>query len=318
MKLRCAVLDDYQKAARTIADWSVISDQVEVDVFHEHMEEEDELVQALEGYEILVIMRERTPFRASLLARLPRLKLLVTTGMRNASVDTQAAADRGIVVCGTGGLATPTVELTWALILGLARNIVWEHAAVKNNGPWQSTLGTDLSGKRLGLLGLGKLGSRVAQIGLAFGMEVVAWSQNLTRERTDEVGVQLAASKEELLASSDFVSIHLVLSDRTRGLIGAEELKHMRPTAFLINTSRAPIIDQQALEEAVANRWIAGAGIDVYEVEPLPEGHVFRSLPHVLTTPHLGYVTEDNYRTFYRDAVEDIQAFLAGQPIRRL
>lgn len=318
MKLRCAVLDDYQKVAQTIADWSVISDQVEVDVFHEHMEQEDELVQALEGYEILVIMRERTPFRASLLARLPRLKLLVTTGMRNASVDMQAAADRGIVVCGTGGLATPTVELTWALILGLARNIVREHDAVKNKGPWQSTLGTDLSGKRLGLLGLGKLGSRVAQIGLAFGMEVVAWSQNLTRERTDEVGVQLAASKEELLASSDFVSIHLVLSDRTRGLIGAEELKQMRPTAYLINTSRAPIIDQQALEEAVTNGWIAGAGIDVYEVEPLPEGHVFRSLPHVLTTPHLGYVTEDNYRTFYRDAVEDIQAFLAGQPIRRL
>jgi phosphoglycerate dehydrogenase-like enzyme len=318
MKLRCAILDDYQQVALQMADWTSISDQVELDIFHEHMDQEDELAQALGGYDMIIIMRERTPFRASLFARLPKLKLLITTGMRNASVDLQAAASHGVVVCGTGGIPTPTVELTWALILGLARNIAQEHHALRNNGPWQSSVGTDLFGKQLGLLGLGKLGSQVARIGMAFGMDVVAWSQNLTRERADEIGVRLAASKEELLESSDFVSIHLVLGERTRGLIGASELKLMRPSAYLINTSRAPIVDQEALAEALHNRWIAGAGLDVYEVEPLPEAHAFRTLPNVLTTPHLGYVTEENYKTFYRDAVEDIRAFLAGEPIRRL
>jgi phosphoglycerate dehydrogenase-like enzyme len=315
MRLRCVVLDDYQKVALDLADWSVIAEQVEVTVFNEHIDNEDELVNRLKDCEIVVIMRERTPFRAPLLARLPRLKLLVTTGMRNASIDLAAAAAQGIVVCGTAG-SESTSELTWALILGLARNIVQEHNAIRANGPWQSTIGMDLGGKRLGLLGLGKIGSRVARIGLAFGMEVTAWSQNLTKERAEEVGVHLAASKEELLAGSDFVSIHLVLGDRTRGLVGAEELKLMRSTAYLVNTSRAPIVDQKALVHALDNRWIAGAGLDVFEIEPLPQDDAFRTLPNVLTTPHLGYVSKRNYHTFYEHIVEDIQAYLSGSPIR--
>lgn len=318
MKLRCAILDDYQQVARTMADWSSLLDRIEVQSFHRHFEGEDETAAALADYDIVVIMRERTPFRASLLARLPRLKLLVTTGMRNAAIDLAAAASHGVVVCGTAGKTEPAVELTWALILGLARQIVPEHNALRSNGPWQSSIGTDLYGKRLGLLGLGKIGSRVARIGLAFGMDVMAWSQHLTKERTDEVGVRLAASKEELLESSDFVSIHLVLSERTRGLLGASELRRMRASAYLINTSRAPIVDQTALAEALLNGWIAGAGLDVFEIEPLPKDDVFRSLPHVLTTPHLGYVSQANYHTYYRDAVEDIQAYLSGSPIRQL
>ncbi|MCZ8518477.1 MULTISPECIES: D-2-hydroxyacid dehydrogenase family protein [Paenibacillus] len=318
MKLRCAILDDYQQLAHRLADWSALEDRVEVETFHEHEENEDLLASRLERFEIIVIMRERTPFPASLFARLPRLKLLVTTGMRNASIDLAAASVHGVVVCGTPGHAEPTPELTWALILGLARHLVPEHQALRSNGPWQSTLGVDLSGKRLGLLGLGKVGSRVARVGLAFGMEVCAWSPNLTRERAEEEGVQLAASKEELLESSDFVSIHLVLGDRSRGLIGREELRRMRSTAYLINTSRAPIIDREALVEALQQGWIAGAGLDVYEQEPLPADDVFRSLPNVLTTPHLGYVTGRNYRTFYEGAAEDIHAFLAGEPLRRL
>jgi phosphoglycerate dehydrogenase-like enzyme len=317
MKLRCAILDDYQQVALDMADWTAIAEQVEVSVFNEHVDKEDELVDLLNDYDIIVIMRERTPFRAPLLARLPRLKLLVTTGMRNASIDLAAAAAQGIVVCGTAG-SESTSELAWALILGLARNIVQEHNAIRANGPWQSTIGMDLSGKRLGLLGLGKIGSRMARIGLAFGMEVVAWSQNLTQERADEIGVHMAASKEELLESSDFVSIHLVLGDRTRGLIGAEELKIMRSSAYLINTSRAPIVDQKALVHALENHWIAGAGLDVFEIEPLPQDDAFRTLPNVLTTPHLGYVSHKNYHTFYEHIVEDIQAFLSGEPIRTL
>jgi phosphoglycerate dehydrogenase-like enzyme len=318
MKLRCAILDDYQNVALQMADWSSISDRVEVTAFNRHFTEEDELVHTLHDYEMLVIMRERTPFRSSLLARLPRLKLLVTTGMRNASIDLEAASSRGVAVCGTSGNSEPTVELTWTLILGLARQIAEEHQAIKNNGPWQSTIGADLCGKQLGLLGLGKIGSKVAKVANAFGMNVMAWSQNLTHERTEDIGVRLASSKEELLSSSDFVSIHLVLGERTRGLIGASELALMKPSAYLINTSRAPIVDQAALIDALQNRRIQGAGLDVYDIEPLPRGHIFRSLPHVLTTPHLGYVSRGNYERFYRDAVEDIRAYLEGAPVRRL
>ncbi|WP_079910859.1 D-2-hydroxyacid dehydrogenase family protein [Paenibacillus sp. 32352] len=318
MKLRCAILDDYQNAALDLADWSSLQDKVELTVFTEHMSHEDEVAEAIRDYDIVVIMRERTPFPKSLFARLPQLKLLVTTGMRNASIDLAAAASHGVVVCGTAGKPEPTTELTWALILGLARHIPQEYNALRTNGPWQSTIGADLGGKRLGLLGLGKIGSRVARIGQAFGMEVAAWSQNLTQERAEECGVRLTGSKEELLETSDFVSVHLVLSDRTRGLIGAEELRRMKPTSYLINTSRAVIVDQQALIEALQNHWIAGAGVDVYDIEPLPKDHIFRTLPHILTTPHLGYVSEGNYRIFYRDAVEDIHAFLNGSPIRTL
>jgi phosphoglycerate dehydrogenase-like enzyme len=318
MKLRCAILDDYQNVALNIADWSVISDEVEVKSFNQHLDKEDELVDRISDFDIVVIMRERTPFRSSLLARLPRLKLLITTGMRNASIDLAAAASHGVVVCGTAGSPEPTTELTWALLLGLARNVVQEHNSLRTNGPWQSSIGMDLYGKRLGLIGLGKIGSRVARIGLAFGMEVVAWSQNLTRASADEIGVGLACSKEELLKTSDFVSIHLVLSERTRGLIGASEFQLMRPTAFLINTSRASIVDQTALIEALQKNAIAGAGLDVFDIEPLPKDDIFRTLPNVLTTPHLGYVSHANYQTFYRDAIEDIQAYLSGSPIRKL
>ncbi|WP_248926851.1 D-2-hydroxyacid dehydrogenase family protein [Paenibacillus hamazuiensis] len=318
MKLRCAILDDYQNVAQTAADWSPLYEQADIVSFTQHFEKEDELAEAIGSFDIVVIMRERTPFRASLFARLPHLKLLVTTGMRNASIDLAAAAAHGVTVCGTSGRSEPTVELTWALILGLSRNIVQEHQSLRQNGPWQSTVGTDLYGKKLGLLGLGKIGSRVARIGQAFGMDVSAWSQNLTPERADEVGVRLASSKEELLESSDFVSIHLVLSDRTRGLIGAGELARMRSSAYLINTSRAPIVDREALIAALQNGRIAGAGIDVFDTEPLPADDPFRRLPNLLTTPHLGYVTKANYESFYRDAVEDIRSFLAGTPIRQL
>ena len=317
-KLRCAILDDYQRVALGMADWSSIAEAVEVVPLHERFEAEDDLVAAIGDCEIVVIMRERTPFRAPLFARLPRLKLLVTTGMRNASVDLTAAAAHGVVVCGTASRTEPPAELTWALILGLARHLVPENNALRGNGPWQSTIGMDLQGRRLGLLGLGKIGSRVARVGLAFEMDVIAWSQNLTRERTEAVGVELAASKEEQLETSDVVSIHLVLSARTRGLIGAAELRRMRPTAYLINTSRAPIVDREALVEALRSGWIAGAGLDVFETEPLPADDPLRSLPNVLATPHLGYVTQGNYGVYYREALEDIQAFLAGSPIRRL
>ncbi|OCT13624.1 hydroxyacid dehydrogenase [Paenibacillus pectinilyticus] len=316
-KLRCAILDDYQQVALNIADWSQISDKVEVKSIERHIDQPEELIEQIADCDIVVIMRERTPFRESLLAQLPQLKLLITTGMRNPSIDTAAAASRGITVCGTGGAGNATAELTWSLILGLARNIVQEHNAIRN-GQWQSTLGTDLYGKTLGVLGLGKLGSKIAKFGQAFGMDVIAWSENLTKERADEIGVRLADSKEELLERSDFVSIHLVLSDRTRGLIGAEELKRMRASAYLINTSRAPIVNQTALAEALQNGWIAGAAVDVFEQEPLPKDDIYRTLPNLLTTPHIGYVSRANYEAFYRDAIEDIEAFLSGSPVRTL
>ncbi|NBD28135.1 D-2-hydroxyacid dehydrogenase family protein [Paenibacillus glycinis] len=316
--MKCAVLDDYQQVALSMADWSAVADRVEVKVFHDHFGNEDELAAAIGDCEIVVIMRERTPFRGTLFERLPRLKLLVTTGMRNASVDLAAAAERGIVVCGTRGGGEGTTELTWALILGLARRLVQENEALRGGGQWQSTIGVDLIGKRLGLLGLGHIGSNVARIGQAFGMEVAAWSPNLTADKAEAAGVRLAASKEELLESSDFVSIHLVLGDRSRGLIGARELGLMKPTAYLINTSRAPIVDREALVAALRGGTIAGAGLDVFETEPLPADDPLRSLPNVLATPHVGYVTEAAYRGFFRGVVADIEAFLNGSPVNVL
>ncbi|MBN6055186.1 D-2-hydroxyacid dehydrogenase family protein [Nonomuraea sp. RK-328] len=318
MTLRCAVLDDYQGVALTVADWSPLAGKVAVRTLREHLADRDKLVAALADCEIVVAMRERTPFDADLLRRLPRLRLLVTTGMRNASIDLAAAAAAGVTVCGTASSPTPPVELTWALILGLARRIPDESRALREGGPWQSTIGQDLHGRTLGLIGLGKLGTRVARVATAFGMDVLAWSQNLTHERAAEAGARLAAGKEDLLRRSDFVSIHLVLSDRTRGLLGEAELRAMRPHAHLVNTSRAAIVDQAALLRALREGWIAGAGLDVFETEPLPSGDPLRTLPNVLATPHLGYVTERNYRTFYTEAVEDIAAFLAGAPVRRL
>lgn len=318
MKLRCAVLDDYQGVALSVADWSGLADTVDVTSFPQHFATEDELVEAIGGCAVVVAMRERTPFTEQLFARLPELRLLVTSGMRNASIDLAAAERHGVTVCGTGGASTPTVELTWALILGLVRQLVPENTALREGGRWQGSLGADLHGSRLGLLGLGRIGTQVARVGQAFGMEVLAWSRNLTAERAAEAGAVLAASKEELLESSDIVSIHLVLGDRSRGLLGAEELKRMRPSAYLVNTSRAAIVDQAALAEALREGWIAGAAVDVFETEPLPDGDPFRSLPNLLATPHLGYVTRGNYRTFYQESVEDVAAFLAGAPIRRL
>ena len=316
--LRCAVLDDYQGVALSMADWSPVTDRVEVTAFTEHQADTEELVAALADVDIVVVMRERTPLPAPVFARLPRLRLVVTTGMRNSAIDLPAAAAHGVLVCGTASSPVPPTELTWALILGLARNLAAENAAFHAGGRWQSTVGVELAGRRLGLLGLGRIGGRVARIGAAFGMDVVAWSQNLTRERTDELGVTLAPSLAELLATSDVVSIHLALGERTRGLLGRDELARMRPSAFLVNTSRSAIVDGPALVDALVHGRIAGAGLDVFDREPLPADDVLRTLPTVLATPHLGYVAVDNYRTYFREAVEDIAAFLAGTPIRTL
>lgn len=319
MTLRCAVLDDYQGVALSMADWSSLSDAVRVTAFERHFDNQDDLVAAIADCQIVVAMRERTPFDAALFDRLPELRLLVTTGRGNASIDLVAAAAHGVTVCGTTAIAQPTVELTWALVLGLARHLVAENTALRTGGPWQSTIGTDLSGRRLGLLGLGRIGSRVARVGLAFGMDVVAWSANLTAERAEAEHVTLAGSKAELLETSDFVSIHLRLSERTRDLVGAAELALMKPTAYLVNTSRAAIVNQDALVDALRAGRIAGAGLDVFEVEPLPADHPLRSLPTVLATPHLGYVSERNYgENYFPLVVEDITAYLAGSPIRVL
>ncbi|MFJ8961687.1 D-2-hydroxyacid dehydrogenase family protein [Lentzea sp. NPDC102401] len=309
--MRCVVLDDYQGVALANADWSGL----DVTVLRDHLPDPAaELAEA----ECVVIMRERTPFDAALFARLPRLKLLITSGMRNASIDLDAAREHGVTVCGTGSAKTPPTELTWALILGLARHLVVENAAFHDGGPWQSTVGADLSGRTLGLLGFGNLGKAVARVGRAFGMDVVAWSPNLTAERVEPEGVRLAGGLHDLLAQSDFASIHLVLGDRTRGLVDADALACLKPTAFLVNTSRAAIVDPVALLEVLRERRIAGAGLDVFEIEPLPLTDELRTLPNVLATPHLGYVTEANYRTYFTEAVENIHAFRAGEPVREL
>jgi phosphoglycerate dehydrogenase-like enzyme len=259
-------------------------------------------------------MRERTPFKASLLERLPRLRLLVTTGARNAAIDVAAARARGVVVCGTEGLPYPTAELTWALILALARHVPAEDRATRA-GKWQTSLGVGLRGKTLGVLGLGRLGGQVARIGAAFGMELVAWSQNLTVERAAEFGARLVA-RDALLEQADVVTVHLVLGERTRGLLGARELGLMKRSAFLVNTSRGPVVDEAALIRALSTNSIAGAGLDVFDEEPLPPGHPFLVLPNTVLTPHLGYVTAETYRIFYSQALEDIQAYARGQPIR--
>jgi phosphoglycerate dehydrogenase-like enzyme len=312
------VLDDFQMVATEVADWSPIADDVEVVLFDTHIADEGALAAALADFDIVVTLRERVPFPGSLITRLPRLKLIVASGMRNSVIDYAAAAGHGVTVCGTASSSTPPVELTWALLLGLARGLVEESNALRSGGPWQSTVGSDLHGRRLGVLGLGRIGSRVAQVGLAFGMHVSAWSQNLTAERTDEIGVELAPSLEDLLTGSDFVSIHLALSDRTRGLLGPAEVALLRPTTYLINTSRAAIVDQEALLGALHEGRIAGAGVDVFDIEPLPADHPMRTAPRLLATPHLGYVSQANYATYYGQAVENIRAFLAGAPVRQL
>lgn len=315
MPLRCAVLDDYQNVALKLADWSRIAGDAEVKVFNESLGDTGQVAKALAGYAIVCLMRERTLFPRALFEKLPDLKLLVTTGMRNAAIDMAAAKDRGVLVCGTESAGHPTAELAVGLMIDLARKISFEDARMKAGEKWQATIGTDLNGKTLGILGLGKLGSRVAKVANAFGMKVVAWSQNLTAEKCKEAGATYA-TKDDLLKQSDFITIHLVLSARSRGLIGENEIKLMKPSAFLINTSRGPIIDEAALVAALKAKTIAGAGLDVYDTEPLPTEHPLRKLPNVVLTPHLGYVTEDNYRTFYSQTVEAIRAFIDGKPVR--
>ncbi|OLD39508.1 MAG: hydroxyacid dehydrogenase [Candidatus Rokubacteria bacterium 13_1_40CM_2_68_8] len=313
---RVAILDDYQGVARRMADWTSLPAGTELVIFADHLNDAGAVAARLADFDAVVAMRERTAFPRALLEKLPRLRLLVTTGMRNASIDVGAAVERGVIVCGTAGLPYPTAELTWGLILALVRRIPTEDRATRE-GRWQVSCGLGLNGKTLGVIGLGGLGSRVAKVGRAFEMDVIAWSQNLTAARAAEVGATLVA-KDDLLARADVVSIHLVLGDRTRRLIGARELSRMKRTAYLVNTSRGPIVDEAALIAAVRQGTIAGAGLDVYDEEPLPLDHPLRNLPNTVITPHLGYVTEEGYRIFYGQALEDVKAWLAGKPVREL
>jgi len=311
------VLDDYQRVARAAAPWGELEDELgaEVRVLHRHLLGE-ELVAALRGAQVVVAMRERTPVDAALLDRLPELRLLVTTGMANAAVDVGAAAARGVLVCGTRLLASPAAELTWALVHAVTRRVVQEERALRD-GRWQETVGTDLAGSTLGVMGLGKLGARVARVGLAFDMRVLAWSQHLDPVRAREVGAE-PVTKDRLLAESDVLTLHLRLSERTRGVVGDADLRRMKPGAVLVNTSRGPLVDTGALVAALREGRLAGAGLDVFDEEPLPPTSPLRDAPRTVLTPHLGYVTEGNYRTAYGDAVEDVRAWAAGTPVRVL
>jgi len=313
--LRAAILDDYQDVALKFADWSPIAGDVEVTVFNEPFKDQADAIEQLKGFHIVAGMRERTPFPRAVIEALPDLKLLITTGARNNSFDLKAAAERGVTVCGTGTAGNPTVGIAFGLMLELTRRIGFENARMKAGEPWQITIGRDLEGLTLGIVGLGKLGQRVAAVGKAFGMKVIAWSQNLTPEKAKEGGADYV-SREDLFAQADIISIHLVLGDRTRGLVNAEDIGRMKKTAYLINTARGPIVDQQALLTALDEKRIGGAGLDVFDVEPLPVDHPYRRLDNVVLTPHLGYVAEQTYRKFYPDIVENIRAFLDGRPVR--
>lgn len=310
------VLDDYQGVALGMADWSRLRAQGRVEVSGDHIADSDELVQRLAPYQAVVLMRERTALPAHVIDRLPQLELVVTTGRRNPAIDLEACRRRGIVVCNTASPPGSTVEHTWALLLGLCRHLVEEAINVRE-GRWQSALGRDLAGKTLGILGLGRIGTEVAKVAQAFGMDVIAWSRSLTPERAAEAGVR-AAALEHVLGRADVVTIHLVLSEETRGLVGARELRLMKPDALLVNTSRGPIVDVDALVDALEHGHLGGAAVDVFETEPLPADHPLRRAPRLLATPHIGYVTERVYRVFYGEAVEDLEAYLAGAPIRRI
>lgn len=313
---RVAILDDYQGIGKSITDWASVKDEIEITIFEDHLADEDKVAARLAGFEIICAMRERTPFTASLLAKLPDLNLLVTSGMRNRGIDIQAANDQGVVVCGTPSVGRPTAELAWGLILGLARHIPEEDRRVRAGG-WQRTVGVGLDGKTLGIAGLGNLGGRMAEIAKVFGMDIIAWSQNLTQERCDELGVELV-TREELMSRSDFITVHLILSDRTRGVIGADELARMKPTAFIVNTARGPIIDEEALARVLKDGKIAGAGLDVYGTEPLPADHPFRSLENVIASPHLGYVEQSNYDAYFSGYEAAIRGYLDGEPVKVL
>jgi D-3-phosphoglycerate dehydrogenase len=316
MAYRCLFLDDYQNVALKLADYSKIAKDVECKVLTEAVRRTDaDTIRDCKDFDIVVMMRERTRFPRPVIEALPNLKLLITTGAYNASIDMKACQERGIVVCGTGGFGNPTTGITFGLILELTRRIGWEHARMKSGVLWQATLGGDIEGKTLGLLGLGRLGARAAAVGRAFGMKPIAWSQNLTAERCKEVGAELV-SRDDLFRNADVVTVHLVLSDRSRGLVGARELGLMKPTAYLVNTSRGPIVDETALIAALNRKQIAGAGLDVFDVEPLPLDHPFRKMDNVVITPHLGYVSRQNYERYYPDIVDDIRGWLDGKPVR--
>src|ERR1700722_11463959 len=307
-KYKIAVLDDYQNVALKCADWSVLGDRVDVTVFQDHLADPKAVIERLLPFEIVCVMRERTPLSGNVIARLPNLKLIASTGSMNASIDVAAAGDHEVAVVQTGYSSDPTIEFTWALILASARHIVMESNSVRSGG-WQQTVGADLRGKTLGVLGLGRIGSQVARIGSAFGMNLIAWSQNMTPEAAKAAGAILV-SKDQLFERADILTIHLVLSSRTRGLVGAGELERMKPTALLVNASRGPIVEEHALISVLKNKQIAGAAIDVFDIEPLPPSHPFRTLDNVLATPHLGYVSHGLYKTFYEDTVANIRKWL--------
>jgi phosphoglycerate dehydrogenase-like enzyme len=313
--IRAAILDDYQNVAKSMADWSPIAKDLEITVFNEPFADQQAAIKALQNFQVVVGMRERTPFPRAVIEALPELKLLITTGAKNNSFDVKAAVERGVTVCGTGAVGSPTVGIAFGLMLELTRRIGFENAGLKRGERWQVTIGRDLEGMTLGIVGLGKLGQRVAQVGEAFGMKVAAWSQNLTPEKAAEAGAAYA-TREELFANSDIVTIHYQLGPRSRGLITAEDIARMKSSAYLINTARAPIVDQAALLKALQEKKIAGAGLDVFEVEPLPLDHPYRKLDNVVLTPHLGYVSEQNYKKYFPDIVEDIRGWLDGKPVR--
>jgi D-3-phosphoglycerate dehydrogenase len=315
MAHRCAILDDYQNVATKLADWSI--PDVEVQVFNQPFADRNAAVTALKGFDVICMMRERTPFLKPTLEQLPDLKLLITSGMRNASIDLEYASSRGITVCGTEAAGQPTAELAIGIMLELARKIGYENNRMKSGVPWQSTLGIELAGKTLGLLGFGKLGTKVGEIGKAIGMKLIAWSENLTEEKARAGGATLV-SKQDLFRQADFLSIHLQLSGRTRGLVTGKDLALMKPTAFLINTSRGPIVDEPSLLAALGSRKLGGAGLDTFDVEPLPLNHPLRKLDNVVLTPHLGYVSQEGYRVYYTQMVDDIRQWLNGSPVRVL
>lgn len=314
--MRIVLLDDYQNVALQMADWSRIRAAHEVVSFTEHISDEAELARRLGAVDILCIMRERTPVMRTLMERLPSLKLIVTTGGAHAGLDVKAAAERGITCCSTASSRFATAELTFGLILALARGIVFQHNSIRAGG-WQLALGEDVRDKTLGIIGLGSLGTKVAGFGKAFGMNPIAWSQNLTDEQA-KAGGAVRVSKEELFQRSDFITIHYKLSARSRGIVGAADLSRMKRTAYFINTSRGPLIDEKALIAALQEGRIAGAALDVFEQEPLPKDHPLRTCPRIITTPHVGYASRENYVTYYREIVEDIEGWLAGKPVRVL
>jgi len=309
--VKIAILDDYQNVALSVADWSAVAKKADITVFNDHIDQTDALIERLLPFDAICVMRERTPLSRYIIERLPRLRFIASTGPRNISIDMTAANERGILVANTGYRSTPTIELTWALILAGARHLVGESNSIRAGG-WQTSIGHELDGRILGVLGLGNVGGQVARIGRAFGMKIIAWSKNLTAEAAEAVGAELV-TKNGLFRRADIVTVHLILSERTRGIVGAAELALMKPTARLVNTSRGPIVDEQALIECLRARTIAGAAVDVFDTEPLPAKHPFRSLENLLATPHIGFVAEDLYRTFYVDAAEAIGSWIEKQ-----